>query len=303
MVTTSDILRGKILIVDDQPANVLLLEQMLRGAGYTSVSSTTDPTRVCELHLTNSYALILLDLHMPVMDGFQVMENLKDLERGAWLPVLVITAQPDHKLRALQAGARDFVSKPFDLAEVLLRVHNMLEVRLLHEETRRLYDRVVIEQKTAERLLQGFLPAALLDALHVHPAPIPESESEIVASTTADVTLLFADLLSFVTFAEGTSATVLRAVLGQISDRLQADPAPGRVDRAAVLGDAYLAAAGLPGSVVDRSVLASRMALDLMEAIDRWNAHSACRFVVAIGIEGARLKRGTTQRRRGTYRI
>src|ERR1035437_9000337 len=132
MISSSDILHGKVLIVDDQEANVILLERMLRGAGYVSITSTMNPAEVCELHLKNRYDLILLDLQMPGMDGFQVMESLKEIETGSYLPVLVITAHPDHKLRALQSGAKDFISKPFDLAEVLMRVHNMLEVRLLH---------------------------------------------------------------------------------------------------------------------------------------------------------------------------
>ena len=130
MVNSSDILNARILIVDDKEVNVLLLERMLRGAGYVSIESTTDPNQVCDLHRKNRYDLILLDLQMPGMDGFQVMENLKEIETGGYLPVLVITAQPDHKLRALKAGAKDFVSKPFDLAEILVRVYNMLEVRL-----------------------------------------------------------------------------------------------------------------------------------------------------------------------------
>jgi len=127
------ILNAKILVVDDKEANVSLLKRMLAGAGYACVESTTDPSAVCELHRRNRYNLILLDLQMPVMDGFQVMEKLKEIEEDGYLPILVITAQPDHKLRALKAGAREFISKPFDLAEVLMRVHNMLEVRMLHE--------------------------------------------------------------------------------------------------------------------------------------------------------------------------
>src|SRR3989440_5708341 len=130
MISPADILRGNILIVDDQEANVLLLERALRGAGYVSVTSMMDPRVVQDLHRKNRYDLILLDLQMPIMDGFQVMEALAEIENDGSLPVLVVTAQPDHKLRALRAGARDFVSKPFDLAEVLMRVHNMLEVRL-----------------------------------------------------------------------------------------------------------------------------------------------------------------------------
>ena len=135
-MTGSDILHGKILIVDDQDADVLLLEQMLRGAGYTCIASTTDPQAVCALHRANHYDLILLDLQMPAMDGFGVMEGLKAIEVDGYLSVLAVTAQPAHKLRALQGGAKDFVSKPFELAEVLMRVHNLLEVRLLHEAAR-----------------------------------------------------------------------------------------------------------------------------------------------------------------------
>ncbi|MBG9389287.1 response regulator [Caenimonas aquaedulcis] len=145
-------LGARILIVDDQQANVSLLEEMLSQAGYTNVSSTLDPLAVSALHRRHDYDLILLDLHMPAMDGFQVIEALKTNERDAWLPVLVITAQPGHKLRALQAGARDFVSKPFDLLEVLTRIRNMLEVRLLY---RRMQDHnavldAMVRERTAE---------------------------------------------------------------------------------------------------------------------------------------------------------
>ena len=136
MIRSADILKAGILIVDDQEANVSLLEKMLRGAGYVSIASTRNPREVCELHRKNHYSLILLDLQMPGLDGFQVMEGLKAIETDGYLPVLVITAQPDHKLRALKAGAKDFVSKPFDLAEVLMRVYNLLEVRLLHLEAK-----------------------------------------------------------------------------------------------------------------------------------------------------------------------
>src|SRR5580700_7029585 len=122
MINSSDIFNAGILIVDDQEVNVSLLEQLLRDAGYVSVTSTRDPHEVRELYRKNRYSLILLDLLMPGLDGFQVMEGLKEIETDGYLPVLVITAQPAHKLRALEVGAKDFVSKPFDLAELRARV-------------------------------------------------------------------------------------------------------------------------------------------------------------------------------------
>jgi PAS domain S-box-containing protein len=153
MISEQEILNASILIVDDQQSNVFLLEEMLREAGYVSIASTNDPYDVCALHKKNSYDLILLDLMMPGMDGFQVMEELKaDLAEtvpDGYLPVLVITAQPGHKLRALAAGAKDFVSKPFDLVEVKTRIHNMLEVRLLYKKLEN-YNKV-LEQTVLER--------------------------------------------------------------------------------------------------------------------------------------------------------
>jgi PAS domain S-box-containing protein len=149
MITESGILNASILIVDDQEDNVSLLVEMLRGAGYQRVTSTMDPHQVCALNRQNGYDLILLDLQMPLMDGFQVMEALKTNDADSYLSVLVITAQPGHKLRALQAGAKDFVSKPFDLVEVKTRIHNLLEVRLLYKKLENYAS--VLEQTVQER--------------------------------------------------------------------------------------------------------------------------------------------------------
>ena len=152
MLDTPDILNARILIVDDQDANVKLLERLLSEAGYANVSSTTLPQHVCALHRKNRYDLILLDLQMPGMDGFEVMEGLKEDAVDSYLPVVVLTAQPAHKLRALQAGAKDFISKPFDLIEVKTRIHNMLEVRLLYKRLES-YNEVLertVRERTAE---------------------------------------------------------------------------------------------------------------------------------------------------------
>ena len=149
MISKQEILNANILIVDDQEANVQLLEQMLREVGYRRITSTMDPFTVCALHRDNRYDLILLDLQMPGMDGFQVMEGLKKIEPDGYFPVLVITAQPGHKLRALAVGAKDFVAKPFDLVEVQTRIHNMLEVRLLYKQLEN-YNKV-LEQTVLER--------------------------------------------------------------------------------------------------------------------------------------------------------
>jgi two-component system, cell cycle response regulator len=134
MISDRELRGAKILVVDDLPSNIQLLEQILSEDGYTCVTSTMNPHEVRALHKQNRYDLILLDLQMPGLDGFEVMEGLQDLENESYLPILVISAQPKERIRALTSGAKDFISKPFDVLETRTRIRNMLEVRLLHKQ-------------------------------------------------------------------------------------------------------------------------------------------------------------------------
>jgi len=222
MVNPADILGARILIVDDQQANVSLLEGMLRIAGYTSVNSTTNPNEVCELHRQNHYSLILLDLQMPGLDGFRVMEGLKEIEQDGYLPVLVITAQPAHKLRALESGAKDFVSKPFDLAELRARVHNILEVRLLHlglEETVRELERSreVIRIKTQAERERSEQELALAQETQksLLPSCLPQFENYRVRAYNNPTRYVGGDFYDFLKLNSGDWMGVLADVSGK----------------------------------------------------------------------------------------
>src|ERR1700722_611316 len=123
------------MIVDDQSGNIRLLERILTSAGYTHFKSLTDPREVAALYQEWPPDLILLDLMMPYLDGFEVMRQLQPMvPPGSYLPILAITADasPAIRQRALSEGAKDFLSKPIDHAEVLLRIANLLETRFLH---------------------------------------------------------------------------------------------------------------------------------------------------------------------------
>ena len=143
--------KAKILIVDDQQANVELLEMILEMAGYSDVTSVTDPRLVLDLYAERRFDLILLDIRMPHLDGFQVMEQLSAVIRDDYLPVLVLTAEKEEetRFRAFELGAKDFITKPFDQAEVLHRIHNMLEVRMLHNQVRE--QNVELEKRVEDR--------------------------------------------------------------------------------------------------------------------------------------------------------
>jgi len=329
LISSTDILHGKILIVDDAEANVRLLERTLRGAGYASVASTMNPYEVCELHRKNRYDLILLDLQMPGMDGFQVMEGLKEIEAGGYLPVLVVTAQPGHKLRALQAGAKDFVSKPFDLVEVLTRANNMLEVRLLHTETKNhakmleqtlrevaesrelirrqsdevktLYDKIVVEQKLSERLLLNVLPRAIAERLKGRREEIGDSFPEVIADSFPEVTVLFADIVGFTKFSTGVSPERLVVLLNEIFTDYDTIADNRGLEKIKSIGDAYMAAAGLPVPVDDHAVRAAHMALDMIDALARFNERSGYRFQIRIGINSGAVVAGVIGKRKFIY--
>src|SRR5271167_3674298 len=222
MVSPADILNARILVVDDKEENVRLLAGILRVAGYVSVTTTTDPSEVCALYRQNRYSLILLDLQMPGTDGFQVMEGLKEIEGDGYLPVLVITAQPGHKLRALEAGAKDFVSKPFELAELRARVRNILEVRLLHlkaqnhgrglEETVRELEasREIIRRKTEEEMsLAQQTQESLL------PRCLPQFENFCIRAFNAPTRYVGGDFYDFQQLDSGEWVGILADVSGK----------------------------------------------------------------------------------------
>jgi adenylate cyclase len=301
MISSSDILHGKILIVDDLEANVILLERMLRGADYDCITTTMDSHEVCELHRKNRYDLILLDLQMPGMDGFQVMEDLTAIETEGYLPVLVITAQPAQKLRALRSGAKDFISKPFDLSEVLIRVYNMLEVRLLHLEAKRLYNQVVAEQKVSERLLLNVLPQSIAERLKGHPEVMAENFTEIIVDSFSEVTVLFADIVEFTRFSESVSAVVLVDVLNDIFTRFDSIADNRGLEKIKTIGDAYMAAAGVPDLVADHAFRAAHMALDMIEAMDRFNEQRGYKLQMRIGIDTGAVVAGVIGKRKFIY--
>ena len=309
MITSSDILHGNILIVDDQAVNVLLLERMLRGAGYRAITSTTDPAAVYALHLENRYDLILLDLQMPRIDGFQVMESLKEIEADDYLPVLVVTAQPEHKLRALNAGARDFVSKPFDLAEVLVRVHNMLELRLLHLEAKRLYARVTAEQQVSERLLLNVLPRQIAERLKQQSnlmadtmlGPMDDRFLPLIADSFPDVTVMFADIVGFTGFSAGVTPERLVILLNEIFTDFD-DIADRRgLEKIKTIGDAYMAVAGIPVPAVDHVERAAQMALDMLDALDGFNRRNGYSLQMRIGFHCGAVVAGVIGKRKFIY--
>ncbi len=150
MIEEKNIKEAKILIVDDQPANVTLIEKMLDIDGYLNVISTTDPTQVESIYMEQNSDLVLLDLNMPVMDGYEVLSRIREVDPD-YPPIIVLTAQSDResRIKALDLGARDFLAKPFDRVELMTRIRNMLEVRIMTKAMKN--QNIILDGKVKER--------------------------------------------------------------------------------------------------------------------------------------------------------
>jgi class 3 adenylate cyclase len=207
---------ARILIVDDEPANVRLLERLLQQAGFARPASTTDPRRAAALAAASEPDLVLLDLLMPDLDGYAVLAQLRaQLPAGAYLPVVVLTADATAaaKQRALAAGATDFLTKPFDATEVLLRIKNLLQTRALHLELQRqnraLERRVHEQVEELERLgrLRRFLSPQVADLI------VASGEEALLESHRREITVLFFDLRGSTALAETAEPEELLALL------------------------------------------------------------------------------------------
>jgi len=259
MINSKAILAARILIVDDQEVNVKLLEYMLLAESYTTVHTTTDSRKVRALHEANNYDIILLDLNMPHMNGFQVLEQLKEMEPEGYLPVLVITAEPGHKLRALNTGARDFISKPFDRLEVLTRIRNLLEVRLLYVASRD-YGRHLAHYDALTGLPNRLQFQQTLD-----------NELALAAEQDKSLAALIVDLDHFKNINDTLGHAHGDELLRQFAQRLVSDVAEGVAERVAcgrlggdefglilTQGDAVSAAARIRNALQQNFVLGER---------------------------------------------
>ncbi|MBU3916972.1 response regulator [bacterium] len=151
MITEQDLHKATILLVDDDPLNVDVLKEILNGDGYENIDATTRPVEAVAMFKDNNYDLVLLDILMPEMDGFAVMAEFSAVKKESQAPILILSALSDHntRLRALSGGARDYLTKPFNPDEVLLRIRNLLEVKLSQEQLQK--HNQILDQKVKER--------------------------------------------------------------------------------------------------------------------------------------------------------
>jgi adenylate cyclase len=300
-----DLTNAALLIVDDQQANIDLLESFLADEGYTDVTSTTDPRRALPLFSALSPDLILLDLHMPYLDGFAVMEQLQAcIPPGAYVPILVLTADVSAEVRrrALSEGARDFLSKPFDFDEVAARIRNLLETRLLHlqlEERNRVLTQAMrdldAEHELSERLLLNVLPRSIADRLKC------QGGAGIIADRFPEATVLFADIVDFAPIASRLAPEEVVGWLNEIFSALDRLAERHRLEKIKTIGDCYMAVSGLPAPRPDHVEAAAEMALDLREELAGRDSPRGEPLLLRIGIHTGPVMAGVIGTQKFAY--
>lgn len=327
MVTfESRLLAAPILVVDDRQENVFLLEEMLRQQGYSNVTASTDPLQVAPLHLEHRFALILLDMQMPGLDGLGVIEQLRSTMTELFLPVMVITAQSDFELRirALSAGARDYVTKPFVVAELLQRIRNLLEVELSYRD--RIDQAEILEAKVRERTLALQRSEAELETkVAARTAELANAEArtlellrnilpgDLVAEllstgTTRPVrhdaaTVLFTDFSGFTQAASSMPPDQMVAELNEIFAAFDDICDACGIEKIKTIGDAYMAAAGLPTGCADHAQRAVRGGLRFIEFIQHRNQSSAFKWELRVGVHSGPVVAGVVGKRKYAFDV
>lgn len=281
---------ARILVVDDETFNLSLVKRFLETEGYSNVMTTSDPTGVAALNIIQDFDLILLDIHMPELDGFGVMAELANSPTSDYLPILVFTGdgEKETRVKALEAGAKDFLTKPLDKAEASQRIRNMLEVRTLYNQNK-------LERDRYQDLLLNVLPNPIVARLN--------AGEEKIADSLEDITVLFADLVGFTKASERLEPSVIVDTLNTIFDAFDILSDEYNVQKIKTIGDAYMAVSGLTGGGARSTIRMADFGLSLVATMEDLKPNLPHPFDVRVGIHAGPAVAGILSGRRSGYDV
>ena len=268
---------GRILVVDDNASNRRLLIRRLEIEGHSVVEADSG-RKALQILAGERIDLVLLDLLMPEMNGFEVLQRLKSDDQLREIPVIMISGLQEMAsvIRCIELGAEDFLPKPFDPVLLKARITASLERKRWHDRERHYLDRLESEKEKVEALLHNILPGRIVSRL---------SDGEaVIADRFDDVTILFCDIVNFTALASRLPSAVVVARLNNIFSEFDALTRRLQVEKIKTIGDAYMAAAGLPEPRPDHAEVMAELAFGMLEALERINRTSDDPLKVRIGI-------------------
>jgi adenylate cyclase len=287
---------GRILVVDDNASNRDLLFRRLSHDGH-QVTRAESGGRALDILALEEFDLILLDLMMPELNGFQVLERLKADQRLHDIPVIMISGlqETDSVIRCIEAGAEDYLSKPFNPILLRARISACLERKRWRDRERRYLERIELEREKYETLLRNILPGQIVTRLN--------DGEVVIADRVEEATILFADLVGFTKVASQVTPAVLVNNLNRIFSAFDDLCRRLQIEKIKTIGDAYMAAAGVPLARADHVEVMADFALAMLGALERVNAAAEVPFQMRIGIHTGPVVAGVIGSHRFLYDI
>ena len=291
-----------ILVVDDSRTLRKLLVHTLNGLGYQNITEAVDGRNALDLASQREFDLILLDIEMPVMDGFEVLQHLKSDAVLRDLPVIVISGQEQMEgaVRAIEMGAEDYLPKPYNPVLLRARVTSSLEKKRLRDldrmrltELQLEKEMLQIEKEKSERLLLNILPRAIADRL--------KGGEKTIAESYQSVTVLFADLVGFTNLSRHTDASEIVDMLNQIFTKFDHLVERHGLEKIKTIGDSYMVVGGLPVVRQNHAKVVAALALEMIQAISELNLETHTDRAIRIGINTGPVVAGIIGRKKFSY--
>lgn len=285
---------ARLLVVDDKESNRDLLSRPLIKQGFI-VDTANDGRQALDAVYGQNYDLILLDVLMPEVDGFQVLEQLKNDERYKHIPVLMISAldEIDGVVRCITMGAEDFIQKPFNRVILNAKISASLERKRLRDREHAFMERLQAEQEKSEKLLLNVLPKPIADRL--------KRNERTIADSFPEVTVLFSDLVGFTELSTGIAASELVEKLNEIFLAFDILTELHGLEKIKTIGDAYMLVGGLPTPRPDHAEAVADMAIDMFDAIERLNRQHSENFAIRVGIHTGPVVAGVIGKNKFNY--
>ncbi|MGD1809238.1 adenylate/guanylate cyclase domain-containing protein [Dapis sp. BLCC M126] len=285
---------GNVLVVDDNQVNRDLLARRVKRQGHV-ISSASDGFQALEMMKTEPFDLVLLDIMMPQMNGYQVLETLKADPKLRHIPVIMISAVDDIDsiVRCIELGAEDYLSKPFNPVLLKARINACLEKKRLRDQEQAYLKRLAEEQEKSESLLLNILPAPIAQRL--------KQGEKTIADSFNEVTVLFADLVGFTKISANLSPAELVELLNMIFSRFDELAEKYGLEKIKTIGDAYMIVGGLPTPREDHAEAIAEMALDMLNQVKEFSQKQGKPLQIRIGINTGAVEAGVIGTKKFAY--